>query len=286
VGHSAAAAPGCAMYLFFSEMLLNPFKRRLIVFAVLALLNQMPMTASATEASPVEVSPISSAFCEDMKNHKALTNHGPVGCERLASVKFSYLGFDGRVHDDGEMIVLDAVAARVGRIFDRLLQLRFPLAKALPINRYDGDDDASMADNNTSSFNDRVVSGGTSLSMHAYGLAIDLNPVQNPFLEGIGATRRVSPDGGKTYLNRAELRPGMAEQVIDVFADNGFLIWGGDWHNPIDYQHFQLDRDMAEKLARSSSAAAREMFEKRTEQYRQCRQSGKNRTACHSPPRT
>jgi hypothetical protein len=156
----------------------------------------------------------------------------------------------------------------------------------LPVNRYDGDDDASMADNNTSSFNDRVVSGGTSLSMHAYGLAIDLNPVQNPFLESIGATRRISPDGGKTYLNRAELRPGMAEQVIDVFADNGFLIWGGDWHNPIDYQHFQLDREMAEQLARLSGAAAREVFEKRTEHYRQCRQSGKSRTACHSPPRT
>jgi hypothetical protein len=274
------------MYRIFSGMLLNLFKRGSIICAILALLNQMPMTASAAEASPAEISPISSAFCEDMKNHKTLTNHGPIGCDRLASVKFGYFGFDGRVHDDGEMIVLDAVAARVGRIFDRLLQLRFPLAKARPVNRYDGDDDASMADNNTSSFNDRPVAGGTSLSMHAYGLAIDLNPVQNPFLEGVGATRRVSPDGGKTYLNRAELRPGMAERVIDVFADNGFLIWGGDWHNPIDYQHFQLDRDLAEQLARLSSAAAREVFEKRTEQYRQCRQSGKSRTACHSPPRT
>jgi hypothetical protein len=286
VAHSAAAAPGCAMYRIFSGMLLNLFKRGSIIFAVLALLSQMPMTANAAEASLAEISSISSTFCEDMKNHKTLTSHGPVGCERLASVKFSYLGFDGRVHDDGEMIVLDAVAARVGRIFDRLLQLRFPLAKARPINRYDGDDDASMADNNTSSFNDRVVAGGTSLSMHAYGLAIDLNPVQNPFLEGIGATRRVSPDGGKTYLNRADIRPGMAEQVIDVFADNGFLIWGGDWHNPIDYQHFQLGREMAEQMARLSSSAAREVFEKRTEQYRQCRQSGKSRTACSSTPRT
>jgi len=189
------------------------------------------------------------------------------------------------VHEDGEMIVLDAVAARVATIFDRLLHLRFPLAKARPINRYDGDDDASMADNNTSSFNDRPVAGGTSLSMHAYGLAIDLNPVQNPFLEGIGAMRRVSPDGGEKYLNRADIKPGMAEAVIDVFADNGFLIWGGDWHNPVDYQHFQLDRDMAERLARLSGAAAVAVFEKRTEEYRRCRQSGKTRTACHSPPR-
>jgi len=77
----------------------------------------------------------------------------------------------------------------------------------------------------------------------------------------------------------------MAETVVDVFADNGFLIWGGDWHNPVDYQHFQIARDMAEQLARLSSAAAREVFEKRTEQYRQCRQSGKTRTACNSTPR-
>jgi hypothetical protein len=274
-------------------MLLKPLKHRFAIVALLfavgfiflARLCGGPVAVRAAEASPAKTSPISKAFCEEMKNHKTLTGHGPVGCERLASVKFSYFGFDGRVHDDGEMIVLDAVAAHVGRIFDRLLQLRFPLAKAQPVNRYDGDDDASMADNNTSAFNDRVVSGGTSLSMHAYGLAIDLNPVQNPFLEGTGASRHVSPDVGKAYLNRAELRPGMAEQVVDVFADNGFLIWGGDWHDPIDYQHFQLARDMAEQLARSSSAAAREIFEKRTEEYRRCRQGGKTRTACHSPPR-
>jgi hypothetical protein len=78
----------------------------------------------------------------------------------------------------------------------------------------------------------------------------------------------------------------MAEAVVDVFADNGFLIWGGDWHNPIDYQHFQLARDMAEQLARSSSAAAREIFEKRTEEYRRCRQSGKSRRVCNAAPRS
>jgi len=259
---------------------LTPFKRCSIIFAVLALLHLIPVAANAAEAAPV-----SSAFCEDMKNHKTLTGHGPVGCDRLASVKFSYLGFDGRVHDDGEIIVMDAVAARVARIFDRLLDLRFPLAKAQPVNRYEGDDDASMADDNTSAFNDRVVSGSTSLSMHAYGLAIDLNPVQNPFLEGAGAMRRVSPHGGEKYLARGDLRPGMAETVISVFAENGFLIWGGDWHDPIDYQHFQVDRDLAEPMARLSGAAAREIFEKRAEQYRQCRQTGKSRKACHSPPR-
>jgi D-alanyl-D-alanine carboxypeptidase len=261
-------------------MPLKLFKRRFAIFAVLALLHLIPKAASAAD-----VSPVSKDFCEDMKAHKTSTNHGPVGCDRLANVKFRYFGFDGRVHEDGEVIVLDAVAARVGRIFDTLLNLRFPLKKAQPVNRYEGDDDASMADDNTSSFNDRPVAGGTSLSMHAYGLAIDLNPVENPFLEGAGTSRRVSPKGGEKYLDRANLRPGMAETVIDVFADNGFLIWGGDWHDPIDYQHFQVGRDLAEQLARLSSAAASDVFEKRTEQYLQCRQSGKSRRVCNSTPR-
>jgi D-alanyl-D-alanine carboxypeptidase len=261
-------------------MPLKLFKRRFAIFAVLALLHLIPKAASAAD-----VSPISNAFCEDMKNHRTLTDRAPVGCDRLASVKFRYFGFDGRVHEDGEVIVLDAVAGRVARIFDRLLNLRFPLKKAQPVNRYEGDDDASMADDNTSSFNDRPVAGGASLSMHAYGLAIDLNPVENPFLEGAGTSRRVSPKGGGKYLDRANLRPGMAETVIDVFADNGFLIWGGDWHDPIDYQHFQVGRDLAEQLARLSATAASDVFEKRTEQYLQCRQSGKSRRACNSTPR-
>jgi D-alanyl-D-alanine carboxypeptidase len=261
----------------FSETLVNLLRHRLTIFALLALLQCLPDSAVAAETSPM-----TSDLCEEMKHHKTLTNHSRVGCERLAIVKFSYFGFDGKVHGDGELVVLDAVAARVARIFDKLLDLRFPLEKARPVNRYDGDDDASMADNNTSSFNDRPVAGSTSLSMHAYGLAIDLNPVQNPFIEGAGSTRRVSPTGGERYLDRAHVKPGMAETVIDVFADNGFTVWGGDWHDPIDYQHFQLGRDMAEQLAQLSSTAAKTMFEKRVEQYRQCRQSGKNRKACNS----
>jgi hypothetical protein len=265
----------------FGDMLFPLFARRLAILALLAPLQLMPNSAVAAEAGP-----ISKDFCEAMKNHKTLTDHGPVGCDRLALVKFGYLGFDGKVHGDGEIVVMDAAAGHVARIFQKLLELHFPLSKALPLNRYDGDDDASMADNNTSSFNDRPVAGSTSLSVHAYGLAIDLNPEQNPFLQGAGAARRVEPKGGEKYLDRADLRPGMAETVIDVFADNGFLIWGGDWHNPIDYQHFQVARDLAEQLARLSSADAKLIFERRLEQYRQCRESGKKRSACNSALRS
>jgi hypothetical protein len=252
-------------------------RRRIIFLAFAALLQCVP---DAVSAADVHSSPISKGFCEEMKIHKTLGNNSPVGCERLAVVKFSYFGFDGQVHGDGEIVVLDAAADRVARIFDTLLSTRFPIEKARPLNAYEGDDEASMADNNTSSFNDRPISGGSSLSLHAYGLAIDLNPAQNPFVQRARGTFQVSPRGSESYLKRSDIRPGMAEAIVDVFAENGFPIWGGDWTNPIDYQHFQVSRNLALKLIRSSAASARAIFESQVEQYRRCRQSGKSRKLC------
>jgi hypothetical protein len=245
--------------------------------AFAALLQYAPDAASAADEHS---SPISKEFCEQMKIHKTLTSNSAVGCERLALVKFSYLGFDGQVHRDGEIVVLDAAADRVARIFEALLSKRFPIEKARPVNVYEGDDDASMADNNTSSFNDRPVSGGTSLSMHAYGLAIDLNPVQNPFIQREHGTSQVSPKASESYLKRSDVRPGMAEAILDVFADNGFSTWGGDWSNPIDYQHFQVSRNLAQKLIHASPSNAAAIFESQVEQYHRCRQSGQSRKLC------
>jgi hypothetical protein len=73
----------------------------------------------------------------------------------------------------------------------------------------------------------------------------------------------------------------MAEEVIDIFADNGFSIWGGDWQNPIDYQHFQVSRPLAEQLASLSAADAEIMFAQTIDRYRQCRRAGKRRLDCN-----
>jgi hypothetical protein len=182
---------------------------------------------------------ISPAMCEDMKLHHILGHDPPVGCERLKLVKFAYVGFDLTSHEDGEIVVMDAAAPHVLRIFNTLHDIRFPLAKARLINHYDGNDAASMADNNTSAFNDRMITEGAAISLHAYGLAIDINPIQNPYVLRTGDALTFQPPAGAEYANRLndrpwkEFRPGMAEAVIDVFADNGFLIWGGYWDNPI-----------------------------------------------------
>jgi hypothetical protein len=159
------------------------------------------------------------------------------------------------------------------------------------MNHYDGNDDASMADNNTSAFNDRAITGGGAVSLHAYGLAIDINPIQNPYAKRSGATLMFSPPSGVENANRLDDRPwkkprsGMAEKVIDVFADHGFLTWGGYWDDPIDYQHFQVSRKLAEELAGLAPAQAAAVLERHVKRYRLCRSAaarGKasNRSKC------
>lgn len=251
----------------------------------LALLMVAVASVSTNGASPANggssrISHLSKESCADMRLHKTLRVGSVIDCQRLMLLQFDYFGFDGQVHDDGELVILDAGADHVANIFDALLKMHFPIRQARLLNQYDGDDDASMADNNTSAFNDRMVSGGTSVSVHAYGLAIDLNPIQNPFLQKEHGALQVSPKAGESYLNRADVRPGMAEGVVDLFAENGFPVWGGDWKNPIDYQHFQVRRDVARRLAESSSASAKAIFEMQIEQYRRCRRAGQGRRAC------
>src|SRR3954471_14894521 len=140
-------------------------------FAVLAL---GAMLAQARTASVAEeqaaVSTITPALCAEMKRRRVLNAGAPVGCERLRRVTFGYVGFDGQPHRDGEIVVLDVLAEEVAQIFTALHGLGFPIAKARGMEHYDGDDDAAIADNNTSSFNHRTVAGSSALSLHAYGV--------------------------------------------------------------------------------------------------------------------
>jgi hypothetical protein len=239
------------------------------------------MAAAAYGEEPADASgsivPIDPSACDAMKVHHVLSPQSRVGCDRLKLVKFSYVDFDGKLHADGQVVVMDAAAKHVLRIFNSLRRLHFPIAKAVLMNSYDGNDNASMDDNNTSAFNDREITSGGSPSLHAYGLAIDVNPIQNPYVTRLGATLTFNPASGVEYANRLNDRPGkkhregMAEAAIEPFAENGFLIWGGYWDNPIDYQHFQVGRKFAERLAQLTPAEAEAAFDKLVEAYRRCR---------------
>jgi hypothetical protein len=161
----------------------------------------------------------------------------PVPLSGLRRVTLTYVGFDGRAHR-GAIVVGAAVAAPVARAFGELYAARFPIRRMRPISAYGGSDDRSMAADNTSGFNCRyaVAAGPKRWSVHAYGKAIDVNPVENPYLEG----GRVLPPAGRAFVDRARVRPGMATAggvVVGAFASVGWL-WGGRWSGSPDWQHF------------------------------------------------
>jgi len=220
-----------------------------------------------------------------MKSHNVLHRGAPVGCDRLRLVRFEHVGFDGRLHR-GEIAVMDAVAEHVRRIFRSLAEMNFPIEKARLMNSYDGDDDAAIADNNTSGFNHRNVEGSSGLSLHAYGLAIDLNPKLNPYVrrDRSGRLLSVSPPSSIDYVRRsrsfANPRLGMAESVLDLFAEHGFTVWGGYWPYEVDYQHFAVSRTLALRLARLPAADAQTLFEETTRKHETCRREGRSRSFC------
>ena len=159
----------------------------------------------------------------------------PVPPEQLRLLRLSHRGFDGRPRS-GEIVVHADQAAAVSRVFERLYDLRFPIERMQRVDAFGGSDDASMDANNTSGFNCRRVAGGTAWSEHAYGRAVDVNPVQNPYVSG----STVSPSAGRAYLDRTHVRPGMVvagDGVVQAFAAAGWS-WGGSWSSSKDYQHF------------------------------------------------
>ncbi len=122
-----------------------------------------------------------------------------------------------------------------------------------------------MIDNNSSCYNCREVTGGGLPSIHSYGLAIDINPIQNPYIffeEKDQCSTKILPSNGKNYINRTNTRAGMVESIVEIFKKNGFTVWGGKWNTPIDWQHFQPPRPLAQLLAVMSTKDGIEFFEK------------------------
>lgn len=122
--------------------------------------------------------------------------------------------------------------------FSALFEQRFPITSITPIRAYNGDDDASMAADNTSGFNCRQVPGTSRVSEHAKGMAIDINPLRNPFVRGTS----VMPPAGRDWLDRSDIRPGMltaGDNAVQAFRTAGWR-WGGTWRSSKDYQHFSI----------------------------------------------
>lgn len=159
----------------------------------------------------------------------------PVVSSDLRLLQLTHLGFDGRVRTS-ELVVHRDHAKSVVEVFRRLYDARFPVERMVTVDAYGGDDGRSMAANNTSAYNCRAVAGGSGWSEHAYGAALDINPVQNPYVRGT----TVEPEAGRAYLDRSRVRTGMVvdgDVVVRAFAAVGWG-WGGDFRTLKDYQHF------------------------------------------------
>jgi len=151
---------------------------------------------------------------------------------RQALVAVTYLGFDGRIHR-GQLLIDGRLANDIKVVFDEMLSRRFPVGAVVPISQFGWDDARSMKENNTSGFNYRKIKGTSRISNHAFGQAIDINPVQNPYING----RHVSPPGARYDPTE----PGTLtahSPLVKLFKARGWR-WGGDWTSVKDYQHFE-----------------------------------------------
>lgn len=156
--------------------------------------------------------------------------------DSLSYLSMTYVGYDGKEYI-GHMVVDSALANEVICIFKELYEVRFPIERMNLAFEYGGSDELSMQDNNTSAFNDRPITGGSGLSYHQLGRAIDINPLVNPYVKG----DVVLPAGSDNYLDREEDCTGMItadSECVRIFKKYGWT-WGGDWTSLKDYQHFE-----------------------------------------------
>lgn len=181
------------------------------------------------------IGPIAEEF-RDLMERTTWEPGCPVAIEDLREVTVRYVDV-ADAEREGEVIVHADVAEDVLDAFGQLYERRFPIERIEPIEHFDGDDGASMAANNTSAFNCRPITGSDRWSEHAYGWAIDINPIQNPYeRDGV-----VLPPGGEPYLDRADVRPGMLTRpgAVEPFDEIGWG-WGGDWTSLVDHMHLSL----------------------------------------------
>ena len=201
---------------------------RIVALALAAIL--VGGASAATRAAPEFSARVERVRWDDLRH--SYRAGCPVGPEQLRALRVSYWGFDGKPRT-GSIVVARTAAEDIVGVFRQLWAERFPIRRLQPVSAFRGSDDASMEADNTSGFNCRFVGATTRWSMHAYGAAIDVNPVENPYVQG----GYVSPPAGRAYVGRSRYRQGMALRngpLVRAFASVGWK-WGASFG---DYQHF------------------------------------------------
>ncbi len=207
-------------------------KKKLIAFSLLFL----TLNVYAQESFQSDISAIPEHIAKQMQPNTYRVGC-PVSLSQLAYIRISYWGYDNKTHI-GELIINKKIAQEVVTIFKELYEQKFPIERMELVDNYQGSDDASMENNNTSSFNCREKTGkpGT-FSLHSYGEAIDINPLINPYVKG----KKVYPPQGVIFLDRSKAFKGIITKdslAYQSFIKRGWR-WGGDWITRQDYQHFE-----------------------------------------------
>lgn len=185
------------------------------------------------------VSELPDSVWENMQG-KSYNEGCPVERKDLRYVHFMYVDFAGR-SSEGELVVNKLIADDILDIFKQLYKAQYPIERIALIDEYDGDDEQSMSDNNTSAFNFRTIAGTDIVSEHGMGLAVDVNPFYNPQVKETENGVEVSPEDAISYADRSGdflYKIDHEDLCYKLFTEHGFE-WGGDWETGKDYQHFE-----------------------------------------------
>ncbi len=179
------------------------------------------------------ISKITPQIEKRMRQGGSYKDYCPISLNDLRYIKLKYIGFDGKEHW-GELIVNRAIAKDIIAIFKELYNIKFPIKQMRLVSDFRASDFASIEADNTSAFNCRYVDGTHKWSNHTYGKAIDINPIENPYVTNSGHT---SHKASLKFLNHKPYKGVITPQIVRIFKKYGFR-WGGDWHCCKDYQHF------------------------------------------------
>ena len=200
--------------------------------------------ASSTESDdPFYITEITDDIFERIEG-KSFKEDCTLPREDLRYIHVMHKGFDGEDHE-GEMIVNKHIADDVLEIMKSLYEADYPIEKIRLVDEYDADDERSMEDNNSSSFNFRFISHTTKVSKHGLGLAVDINTLYNPYTKVVDGERIIEPINGEPYLDRGADFPYKIDEndlCYKLFTEHGFE-WGGSWTDRKDYQHFEIPNE-------------------------------------------
>lgn len=182
-------------------------------------------------------SPITSEI-ETCIRGKSYPENCPVPLSSLRYLTVLHIGFDGQTHE-GELIVHEQIAQTVLEIFYKLYLAGYPIEKIRLIDDYNANDEASMADNNTSAFCYRTIAGTDTLSTHSYGLAVDINPLYNPYVNRETVSPAISAYDREAGTVSSPHFMTEGDYCVRLFQMYGFT-WGGEWDGVKDYQHFEM----------------------------------------------